>query len=35
MMQDLIETANSHYWVTRDLRELGRKLVKMINKELN
>jgi len=35
MMKDLIKTANDHYWATKDLRELGRKLVAMINKELN
>jgi hypothetical protein len=35
MMKDLIKMSNSHYWVTQDLRELGRKLVEMINKELN
>lgn len=35
MMKDLIKTANSHYWVTQDLRELGRKLIERINKELN
>jgi hypothetical protein len=35
MMKDLIIISNSHYWVTQDLRELGRKLVEMINKELN
>ncbi len=34
MMKDLIKTANSHYWVTKDLRELGRKLIERINKEL-
>ena len=35
MLKDLIKTSNSHYWVTKDLRELGRNLVDMINKELN
>jgi hypothetical protein len=35
MMKDLIKMANQHYWVTKDLRELGRKLVERINKELN
>ena len=35
MLKDLIKTAHRHYWVTRELREFGRKLVELINKELN
>lgn len=35
MFKDLIKKANSHYWVTQNLRELGIKLIEKINKELN
>jgi len=34
MMRELIMTANDHYWDTQELRELGRKLVDMLNKEI-
>jgi hypothetical protein len=34
MMRELIMTANDHYWQTQELRELGRKLVDMLNKEI-
>ena len=34
MMKDLIKMANSHYWATYELRELGKNLVEIINHEL-
>ena len=33
-MKDLIKMANSHYWATYELRELGENLVEIINHEL-
>jgi len=30
MLKDLIRTANSHYWATKDLQDRGKKLIEMI-----